>query len=365
MHISSINLSCFRNYKSLDISFPSDGVVFKGPNGSGKTNILEAIHVLCIGRSQRGGSRTEMIKNGESTFCVQGEFAFGTGDARAKASIGFSRDKKVAMSYDERKITSFREWFNHSAIVSFGPDDLRLIFGGPSERRKFLDVLISQIDPDYLNHLILYQKNLLCRNRMLVCQPDDTLLGIYEEKMAEHGSFLQMKRAEIMGFCQEKLTEFYREISGKRETGSIRFLPSVPHDNTVRSKWKNVYYELLKSRRKQDIARGFSTIGSHRDDIGFFLDGKRAKNYGSHGQCRSLVLALRLSSVTCIEKYKKEPMIFLVDDVFSELDSSRIAQVYPLIKKKGQIFMTTPSDNLPVKTDVPHFIVSEGTVSLQ
>ncbi|MBD3320438.1 MAG: AAA family ATPase, partial [Chitinivibrionales bacterium] len=177
MYLSRLTLQNFRNFKEQDIEFSQEGALIKGLNGSGKTNLLEAMHVLCTGRSQRGASRRDMIKSGTSHYFIEAGFKGGGGSGEVVASMGYGRDRNAAMKIDSKKISSFSEWFGIAGIVSFGPDDLNLVYGPPGGRRRFLDILISQLLPDYLGDCVGYRKSLLNRNRLLAMNVGDMQLA--------------------------------------------------------------------------------------------------------------------------------------------------------------------------------------------
>jgi DNA replication and repair protein RecF len=140
------------------------------------------------------------------------------------------------------------------------------------------------------------------------------------------------------------------------------YVPSIHCDSSSKKEWKNVFYSVLNESRKKDIETGFSSLGPHRDDIRFFLDQKSAKTFGSQGQCRSIALSLKLSSILCIETYRQDGMIFLVDDAVSELDKYRTSKVYPLIENKGQIFIATPVFDSLANKSLLRCIVADGKV---
>lgn len=366
MYLSSLHLADFRNYESLDLVLPPEGALFAGSNGSGKTNLLESIHTLCLGRSQRGAKRTDMIRAGAAVASIRGTFhSDNSPEAPTEASLGFSRDRKMILSCNGSRVRSLAEWFSHGAVVPFGPDDVLLVQGQPSERRRFIDILISQIDPAYLERLTTYHRVLANRNKTLATTQDHHLLDVLDIQLVESGDYLQAKRVEIMEFCSPIFVEMYAAICGGREHANFRFDPSISlHENGMKP-WREVFYNTLKNNRKRDLELGYSSCGPHRDTILFFVNDRSSRTFASQGQCRSLALALRLCSVQCIETYRKEAMIFLVDDAFSELDDSRIAQVYPLICTRGQVLLTTPADNLPVAVDGQVFRVDQGTVRPQ
>lgn len=363
MNLHRLQLITFRNYHSLQLVFPEEGAIFEGINGSGKTNILEAVYILCTGRSQRGAKRSEMINFGSDNTYIEGEFK--EGDRSAVASMGFSRDKKVVMKFDGAVVKKFTEWFGKRPVISFGTDDLQLINGTPEFRRRFIDVLCSQIDSEYLTSLITYKHFLSCRNQILSSNFDRIQCEIYEEQMAENGAEIFIKRKEIISFLGPFLQDYYREISGNRENAGLLYEPSVSCECSSKNEWKNVFYELLKERRNKDLETGFSTVGPHRDDIRFLLNQKPSKTYGSQGQWRSIVLSLKLSSVSCLEHFRQDKMIFLIDDALSELDQDRTSRVLPLIENKGQVFIATPVFNSPMKKTLLRCKVNDGTVTIE
>lgn len=360
MVLKHLQLIQFRNYQDISIDIPSEGALFEGLNGSGKTNLLEAIYLLCTGRSQRNASRMDMIKFGAESAFVNGVFDCGE-HAPICASMGFSREKKIVLKLNDVSIRSFSEWFGDRAIVSFGAEDLTLVYGAPECRRRFLDLLISQIDREYLNALLLYRKCMAQRNILFLGRYDKNQLEIYEEQMAETGAAIISKRQEIVAILGPLLTEFYSEISGKSERAEIYYRSSILCDYSSKNEWKNVFLKVLNERREKDIAMGYSTAGPHRDDIRFLLDKKPARSFGSQGQCRSVALSLKLSSVGCIEQFRSGGMLFLIDDAVSELDPQRTSRVYPLIERKGQVFIATPSVDFPLRESILRFRISNGT----
>ncbi len=362
MFISSLTLSDFRNYERLTLDIPAQGALFQGPNGSGKTNLLEAVHVLCVGRSQRPGPRAQMIRHDAQTALVHGTFEAGMHGRRTDAHMGFDRCGTVRMSRDGRTIGTRREWFGGAAVVALGPEDLRLVDGGPAERRRFLDMLISQVDSDYLAALVQYNRALANRNRVLTDNGADRLCEVYEETMVRHAGYLYERRVEIVDLCQPWFGRYYAEISDGAECAALQFRPSISPPETGFHEWKNVFYDVLKNTRKQDRELGYSRRGPHRDDLLISLDKRPARTFASQGQLRSLALALRLCAVRCIEQFRAETMVVLVDDAFSELDDRRIARVYPLIRQRGQVLMATPVDRIPLQIDLRRFAVSNGAV---
>ncbi len=360
MHLNRLRLQNFRNYADLKMEFPPQGALFEGANGAGKTNLLESIHLLCTGRSQRGASRATMISHDQHSSFAEGVFSL-KGD-QSRASIGFSRDKKLVMKRDDVAVNTFSEWFGERPVVSFGTDDLDLVYGPPENRRRFLDMLICQIDRSYLEALARYRRSMLCRNSLMGRTDDVLQFEVYEEAMAEAAVELVFRRKEVASELKPVLSDFYRQISEGSELADVEYEPRCKWDLTGKNEWKNVFFHFLNERREKDVEMGFSASGPHRDDLRFLLDRKPAKTFGSQGQCRSFVLSLKLGSVLLTERHRQDNMIFLIDDAVSELDSARTSRVYPLLEGKGQIFIATPRCDAPLGSEVLKCYVDRGKV---
>ena len=362
MHLSRLFLDNFRNYRNCSVEFEPNGALFYGLNGSGKTNLLEAIFFLCTSRSQRQSSRVEMINFKSEYGYVEGGFFEEKSNREIAVSAGFSRDKKVSMKVDGNALSSLSQWFGRAAVIPFGPDDINLIQGLPGVRRTFLDLLLCQMDQVYMKNLGIYKKNCAQRNAILSMYNDDVALDIYEQNMAVSGAAVSLKRQEIISFMKPHFSGFYAEISGNCEEASIEYKPSIRCDLSTQTEWENVFYNEIKNARYKDVSNGFSSIGIHRDDLSVCVDGKPAKLFASQGQCTTLTLSLRMCSILCCEAYKKETMLFLFDDALTYLDEGRTRRVFPLVKSKGQVFMATSSMQETAVRDIPLYIVKDGMV---
>ena len=363
MFLQKLRLLNFRSYEELSIAFPPQGALLEGVNGAGKSNLLESIYLLCTGRSQRSASRGAMIRHEQDSAFVEGEFCDGAGQT-VTASLGFSRDKKIIMKRDDVAVNSFSEWFGERPVVSFGSDDLHLVYGAPEIRRRFLDMLICQMDRAYMEALARYRRSLACRNALLGKSNDTVQFEIYEQEMAEAGAELVFRRMEVIEKLSVHLRDFYAQISADAERAAMEYQPNFKCGFNSKNEWKNVYLSLLGERRKKDCEQGFTGSGPHRDDLRFLLDRKLTKTFASQGQCRSFALSLKLGSVLILEQHKQDSstMIFLVDDAVSELDSGRTCRVYPLLEGRGQIFIATPQCTVALREQVLRCTVEPGKV---
>jgi DNA replication and repair protein RecF len=281
------------------------------------------------------------------------------------AALGFSRDKRLVMKRDGAEVGSFSEWFGERPAVSFGTDDLALVYGSPEARRKFLDMLISQMDRVYLDALTSYRKNMACRNALFGQTADPAQFEVYEKAMAEAASTLVFRRAEAVEELRKFQADFYAEISGGGESAGLEYVPKIKQKNDYFSDirdWQKVYLSSLAESRKRDAELMSTAHGPHRDDLRFLIDGKAAKSYASQGQCRSFALSLKLGSVLLLERHKGRGMIFLIDDAVSELDPERTSRVYPLLEGRGQIFIATPKCQAALGSKVMRCIVEQGKV---
>ena len=343
MRLKTLTLLNFRNYRDLRLEIPPEGVSLYGPNGAGKTNLLEAIHLLCTARSQRGAQKGAMIAADASQAFVEGEFDAGDGALGSRTySFAFDRSGASILKINDRKIGTISEWFGSRAVVSFSTDDVALVYGSPEERRRFLDMLISQSDREFLDALIEYRKNLALRNRLLKISDDDLLFRVYEERMAEAGAVIVERRREAVGELQKSGADFYREICGGKESISMSYEEGFVAEYLEKTDWKNVFLSMLSERREGDRMTGFSTCGPHRDDIRLLIEERAAKSFASQGQCRSLALSLKLSSVNRLSQSAGTNVIILFDDAVSELDAERCGRVYSLIGNRGQLFIAAP-----------------------
>jgi DNA replication and repair protein RecF len=367
MYLQNLVLQNFRNHECLSMAFPKEGALFEGSNGAGKTNILEGIHMLCTGRSQRGAARADMIAYGREAAFISGDFCFdgadGNGVAAQSAALGFSRDKKTAMKIDGESVGSYTEWFGARPAVSFGADDLELVYGAPEARRKFLDMLISQMDRAYLEALLSYRRAMVCRNALLGRTGDALQFEVYEQAMAESAAKIVFGRMGAVGKLSELAGGFYAEISGGAEVAGVEYAPKIKNDFFDTKDWQNVYLNTLAERRGKDAELMYTAAGPHRDDLRFTLGGRAAKTGASQGQCRSFALSLKLGAARLIEQKLRGGMVFLVDDAVSELDPERTSRVYPLLEGRGQVFIAMPRCSAALGGGVLRCVVEAGKVT--
>ena len=288
---------------------------FSGENAQGKTNIIESIFLCSIGKSFRTNKEKELIKFNEEKALVEINFKKSDRDGNIKIEIG---DKKQIYLIGI-KLKKLSELLGNINIVIFTPDDIDILKGGPQNRRKFLDIMISQLRPNYMHVLTLYLKTLEQRNNYLkqikLENKDENLLDIWDEKLVDYGMKIYEYRKEFIEKIKNKINNIHKEITQDKEEIEIKYFSDA---NTRQN-----FINELKSRRKLDIIKGFTTKGIHRDDFVVFINGREVEIYGSQGQHRTAILSLKLSELKVIYDEIGEYPILLLDDFMSELDDKR------------------------------------------
>ena len=315
MYIEKIKLQNFRNYEQLDLDLNKNINIIYGDNAQGKTNILEAIFLCSFGKSFRTTKEKEMIKFNEDRCLV--EIFYQKKDREGKIKIEIGNKKQI--SINGVKIKKLSELLGNINIVLFTPDDINILKDGPANRRRFLDMMIGQLKPNYVYNLNMYLKTIEQRNNYLrqireENKPEE-MLEIWDEKLTEYGNIIYNYRKQFMDLIAEKINEIHKKITEDKENIKIEYTSNCDS--------KEEYLKLLKQRRKLDIIKGFTTKGVHRDDFVIYINDKEVNTYGSQGQNRTVVLSLKLAELNVIYDLIGEYPILLLDDFMSELDENR------------------------------------------
>ena len=316
MIIKSIQLSNFRNYEKLDISFDSETNIIYGDNAQGKTNILEAAYLSGTTKSHKGSKDKEMIRFGEDEAHIR--TIVEKNDKEYRIDMHLRKNGAKGVAINKMPIKKASELFGILNIVFFSPEDLNIIKNGPAERRRFIDLELCQLDKIYLSNLSKYNKTLVQRNRLLkdiAYRPDliDTL-QVWDMQLLEYGRHVIKKRREFVNELNEIIQDIHSNISGGREQLILKYEPSID----------DIFFEdeLLKVRSR-DLKLCQTTVGPHRDDMLFSVDGVDIRKYGSQGQQRTSALSLKLSEISLVKKNINSTPVLLLDDVLSELDGNR------------------------------------------
>lgn len=315
MYIKKIKLNNFRNYEEQEIIFDKYINVFYGDNGEGKTNILEAIFLCAMGKSFRAKKEKELINLEKKEAYVEIEYE--KSDRNGKIKIEINDKKNIYLN--GIKIKKISEILGNINLVMFSPDDINILKSGPEKRRRFLNIMISQLKPMYVYNLNLYLKTLEQRNNYLrqIREEDKPvkMLEIWDEKLAEHGEKVYNYRKEFTDKIKEKIGVIHNNITDNKEEIKIKYISDQID--------KNKYLEKLKDNREKDVERGYTSVGIHRDDIIVYINKKQVNVYGSQGQHRTAILSLKLSELKVIYDEIGEYPILLLDDFMSELDKKR------------------------------------------
>ena len=372
MKINKIYAVNFRNYSSCNLDFSSMINVFYGQNAQGKTNILEAIFYSAFGMSHRTFTEDDLLKIScrEMAVGVEYESFSGDHDIKIKKYQQLGRSKKEIF-LDGTKVRP-KEHYGSLNVVMFSPEDLQLVKGEPSLRRRFFDMQIAQTDPIYYDLLVKYNRVLQQRNKLLKEIRDNG--GNHEQLEPWNKEFIVLataiakKRQLALEKLQAIAGEIYASITGNKETLTIKYELKANNGELLYpesdfSAWEMFYTNKLKERERIDILRGNTGIGPHRDDIVLLLNGMSLKSFGSQGQQRSGALALKLSQLEYVRREIGEFPVLLLDDVMSELDNSRRAQLLLFIDGRVQTFITVNDRELiPELEGNAYFEIMQGSV---
>lgn len=316
MILKSVALSHFRNYDDLYMEFDKGTNILYGDNAQGKTNVLESIYVSGTTKSHKGSKDRELIQFGQEEAHIRTIVEKGGLDYQIDMHLKKNKSKGIAINRMPIKRAS--ELFGILNIVFFSPEDLNIIKNGPSERRRFLDVELCQLDKIYLYNLTKYNKVLNQRNRLLKdisFRPEllDTL-AVWDMQLIEYGRKIIRARKEFVEELNGIVYEIHKKISGNKEELVLKYEPDVLEENLEQ--------ELARCREK-DLKFGQTSVGPHRDDLCFMIQEIDVRKFGSQGQQRSCALSLKLSEIELVKKSIRETPVLILDDVLSELDSNR------------------------------------------
>lgn len=342
MQIKTLQLINWRNHKKY--SFDFNGVtILVGANASGKTNFLEAIYYLACGRSFRG--KDEHLIAWDSDFTrVLGVTEKENQDEELLVVIERHDRLTKTVKIKEQKVSSGK-LLGHLNCVLFTPEEIELISTLPEARRRYLNLIISQADIKYAHNLIHFRKTLEHRNallkRIFLGNSPESELEVWDGKLAEYASYLINSREEYIKNVNKYLSNHYQNLSGKKQKLELIYKPSVPSTEG----WAGMLTRLTQSR-PTDISARVTTIGPHRDDITFSLDGRNVTEFASRGEFRTVILALKLSEVDFLIEKTGEKPVLLLDDVFSELDESRRDLLSQIFTNQQTIVTTTDLDHV-------------------
>lgn len=334
--IKQIALIQFRNYLSVEFSFPEKVTGIYGKNGTGKTNLLDAIYYLCFTKSYFHKPDSVSVFEDKRGFRIEGQF---NKDGKAEKLVCILREnnRKEFLRNDEA-YKKFSEHIGKFPAVMIAPDDIKLITEGSEERRNFLDTLLSQLYPDYLMALIAYKKVIDQRNSFLKAASekpyyDETLLSIIDEQLISHGKIIFTHRQKFLSKFLPEVEKEYYQMSGKAESVGLQYQSSL----------NDLEYEtMIKENRQRDLFLQRTSSGVHKDDIAMFMKELPFKQIASQGQRKTLLFAIKLAEFAVLKNSKGFSPILLLDDVFEKLDAERMHQLLDRVCKNedAQVFIT-------------------------
>ena len=333
--INHINLTQFRNAHSAAFSFENRITAICGLNGTGKTNLLDAVYYLCFTKSYFNKTDSSSVEKGSSGFSLHGSFTVSA--VGLAVSLILRENGKKELSVDQEPITPFSSHIGKFPVVFIAPDDVILITGGSEERRKFIDTLLSQLDHDYLLQLIRYNKFLQDRNRYLKNiagnYADPILLDSFDEQLVQSGIFLLKKRMAFLERFIQSVVDSFGFISADKEKPELIFMPSISADD---------YASAMQKARQKDILLQRTSVGIHRDDIDIVLNEMPFKQAASQGQKKSLLFAMKLAAFNALKLHFGFEPILLLDDIFEKLDQERLKRLldWVCIRNNGQVILT-------------------------
>jgi DNA replication and repair protein RecF len=346
MRLTSLVLKNFRNYIDEKVLFDSQLVIIHGKNGQGKTNLLEAIYITALGQSFRQRFDRDLINFNEKSdsFKIEANYIDWL-DQKHNVELSLDRKSKKKLLFDSLEETRLRDHLGRVPIVLLKPNDLALTYGSPSERRKFIDILISQLSTRYLDNLyelrrIIKQKNALLKQSE---KPDLSLLQIWNKQLTNVSVFIIKKRLETIELLNEEITLLYEKIADEKVNIEIKYKSNI---SLTGVSLEDLVEEKLDQSLENEIRFKQSIIGPHRDDLQFKLNGKIIGEFGSQGENKSYIIVLKLAEMILLKKFRKENAILLLDDIFSELDQDRKLKLIEMIKEKGQTFITSTESEL-------------------
>ena len=363
MILKRISILNYKNLEQVELDFSPKMNCFIGQNGMGKTNLLDAVYYLSFCKSVSNPIDSQNIKHNQDFFVVQGSYLTDEGEPE-EVYCGLKRRQKKQFKRNKKEYSKLSDHIGLIPLVMVSPADSELILGGSEERRRFMDVVISQYDREYLTALIRYNKAMAQRNTLLKAEvePDDELMNVWEEMMASAGEVVFRKRNDFINEFIPTFQSFYSYISQDQELVNLSYESHAMQGDLL---------QLIRESRQRDRIMGYSLKGIHKDDLVMQLAEYPIKREGSQGQNKTYLVALKLAQFDFLRRTGSNTTpLLLLDDIFDKLDASRVEQIVKLVSgdKFGQIFITdTNRDHLDkilrkIEGDYKVFGVEQGAI---
>ena len=358
MYLQKLQLTNFRNYENLKLEFSKGVNVFVGDNTHGKTNILESIYLSSITKSYRTNKDIECIKF-ESEYFRTNHLYVEDNDSKIDVEVYLDNNNKKQIKENGIKINKYSDFIGRVPLVIFSPDNMDIVKGSPKNRRKFLDILISQLSRSYViclqeyNKILTLKNNLLKQDKSLV---DMTYLDILDEKLAEKIEFIVDMRTKYVDIVEKYATEIQKSLSKDEEKLNLKYISDFLGKNREEIK------KILIQARENDFFRKTSNKVVGHDDIVVYVNDKEVATYGSQGQNRTALLSMKLAEFEILKEEKENTPIILLDDVFSELDRGRINFLIDYVSKYQVFITTTEIESIDNIENKEIFKIKNGTV---
>lgn len=349
MKLNSLSLEHFRNYSAVNIEKFGNVNILLGNNAQGKTNFLEAIYLLALGKSFRTNYDSELIQSGNDQALIEGTF---TRDRQSEIKLGLKIKKHGKVAYlNQLEQPRMSDLVGQINTVIFSPEDLNIVKGSPAYRRHYLDLELASLSPKYLNELRIYQRTLKQKNQYLKMMRDgkshDQLyLDVLNQKLSKSGGYIAWARNQNIIELEKYAKVIHFRLTQEKEQLQIIYLSEIRSNDLVSPETANkALLANFQKMNEREVRQGITISGIQHDDLSFIINGTNVASFGSQGQKRSVSISLKLSEIEIIKKVRKETPILLLDDIFSELDQNRQTFLIKSFEKELQIFITTTSIN--------------------
>lgn len=345
MFLKSLHLRQFRNYQEQQVDFVAPKTILLGNNAQGKSNLLEAVELLATLRTHRIARDRDLIRDGENVSLILGTLQRQTGISDLKLTL--RRNGRRTVNLNSENLRRQMDFLGVLNAVEFSSLDLELVRGGPDGRRNWLDTLLVQLEPVYAHILQQYYKVLRQRNALLKgyqqsevsLQPEE--LAVWDAQLASAGTKVIRRRDRALQRLTPIASNWHASISNSTEVLQIKYLPNIPLEEKHPEQVQQAFLSKIEQRSVAELHQGTTLVGPHRDEVELTINQTPARQYGSQGQQRTLVLALKLAELQLIEEVVGEPPLLLLDDVLAELDPSRQNQLLDAIQDRFQTLITT------------------------
>lgn len=332
MRLKKLTLLNFKNIARQELSFCRGVNCLVGDNGAGKTNVVDAVYYLSMCKSSLPMTDTQSILHGAEGFLIDGQY-LSDAEKTERIVCSFTRKGGKVLKRNGKEYDRLADHVGLVPAVIVSPADYALISDAAEERRRYLNACISQLDRTYLSDVMRYNAVLAERNRLLKMQPDETMLAIYDGQLVEYGTKIHAARQAFAERLQPVVAEYYRTLSGDREQVELHYKSELS---------ERPFDEILRAARQKDMINEYTTSGIHRDDLTLRIGGYPLRKYGSQGQQKSFLIALKLAQYAIVAEACGERPILLLDDLFDKLDAGRVEHLIRLVSDEafGQIFIT-------------------------